>query len=661
MSESGDTFRRAMPDVAAELCGEPNKGLSSNRERRYGSNGSLSIDLDKGTWYSYEEGAGGGVIELVERQLACSRSSALAWLEERGHIDPLEARDVIEGRANGSTAHDAEPADTYVYNGPDGTARFRVRRFRKNDGSKTFRQDRWERGVFVPGVKGVELVPYRLDEVLAEITAPVAIVEGEKDVNALWDRGFVATCNPAGAGKWLAVFGQYLAGRDVIVVPDNDPPGRKHAESICRSLAGIASRIRILELPDLPDKGDVSDWLTNHTSDELQAEFDRAPVADERALALLADGKPAARTPLPCVDVASLFGEPNPRRFVLQDWIPIGSVTSLYGRGGSGKSFISQLLATSIATDNHFVGIDVHPGPVLAVFAEDDRDELHRRQITFNRYLNISAPEQLAGLHLIALDAVSNFLFEALDGGEPKWTDFADRLEATLDLIRPKLLILDNVAQLYGANENDRALVTAFLNGLRTLARRFDCAVLLLGHPARGKVAGDSYSGSTAWEAGVRSRIEFEKKEKVDEEDEHEPDRYSLTLCKANYAKVRTIDLIVDASTGVVRRDSPDNEAPSERLDRQARERDHEQRVLKAVEALWQRGLVASKSPKARDNYLPNLIAQYGFAGGMTQRQAANAMERLIAKGDLTVARLGTYPSRTARYGLATQAMRETA
>jgi putative DNA primase/helicase len=63
-----------------------------------------------------------------------------------------------------------------------------------------------------------------------------------------------------------------LAGKAVLILPDNDEPGRKHGRDVAASLAKIAKSVRVLELPGLPDKGDVADWLEQgHTLDELTA------------------------------------------------------------------------------------------------------------------------------------------------------------------------------------------------------------------------------------------------------------------------------------------------------------------------------------------------------------------------------------------------------
>ena len=99
----------------------------------------------------------------------------------------------------------------------------------------------------------------------------------------------LATCNAGGAGKWTAEHAQYLAGRPVIVLADNDEPGRNHAQQVAATLQGIAESVRIVELPGLPPKGDVSDWIAaGGTKEELIRLIDATP-----------DWTPAASEPWP--------------------------------------------------------------------------------------------------------------------------------------------------------------------------------------------------------------------------------------------------------------------------------------------------------------------------------------------------------------------------
>lgn len=128
-------------------------------------------------------------------------------------------------------------------------------------------------------LNGVRRVLYRLPELLAaDASQTVYIVEGEKDCDRLRSLGLVATTNAGGAGKWRDEYSEHLRGRRVAIIPDHDDPGRKHAEQVARSLAGIAERVNVLSLPDLPPKGDVSDWLGGGgTVEELRALAEAAP------------------------------------------------------------------------------------------------------------------------------------------------------------------------------------------------------------------------------------------------------------------------------------------------------------------------------------------------------------------------------------------------
>jgi predicted P-loop ATPase/5S rRNA maturation endonuclease (ribonuclease M5) len=110
----------------------------------------------------------------------------------------------------------------------------------------------------------VQSVPYRLPELLrSNPDGIVFIPEGEKDTDNLRKIGATAITNPGGAKKWHKEYSQYLEGRKVIILPDNDEVGNEHALHVAYSLKDKAKSIKILKLPNLPKKGDVSDWIAN--------------------------------------------------------------------------------------------------------------------------------------------------------------------------------------------------------------------------------------------------------------------------------------------------------------------------------------------------------------------------------------------------------------
>jgi putative DNA primase/helicase len=136
----------------------------------------------------------------------------------------------------------------YPYVDESGKLLFEVVRYEP----KAFAQRRPDgKGGYIYNINGVRRVLYRLPDVLKAVQAgeTIFIVEGEKDADALCGLGFVATTNPHGAGKWRDDYSETLKGAHVVILPDKDEPGRKHAESVAKSLWGKASSIKVVELP----------------------------------------------------------------------------------------------------------------------------------------------------------------------------------------------------------------------------------------------------------------------------------------------------------------------------------------------------------------------------------------------------------------------------
>ncbi len=174
-----------------------------------------------------------------------------AGCSQHAVIDALKSRGLWECRH--------EPASrprivaTYDYTDESGELLYQTVRFEPKD----FRQRRpGARGEWI-WKKGHRQVLYRLPEVLE---APIVfVVEGEKDVETLRSHGFVATTNAGGAkAPWLPEFTEALARREVILIPDNDRPGRERAAWIARALLGHVTRLVILELEGAKD---VSEWF----------------------------------------------------------------------------------------------------------------------------------------------------------------------------------------------------------------------------------------------------------------------------------------------------------------------------------------------------------------------------------------------------------------
>jgi hypothetical protein len=110
-------------------------------------------------------------------------------------------------------------------------------------------------------MNGVRRVLYQLPAVIE--SSVIFICEGEKDCGLLANHGYTATCNYDGAGKWDVEYNPHFRDKVVYILPDNDDPGRHHAARVFHQLRDIAADCRIVELPGLPEKGDVSDFFVN--------------------------------------------------------------------------------------------------------------------------------------------------------------------------------------------------------------------------------------------------------------------------------------------------------------------------------------------------------------------------------------------------------------
>jgi hypothetical protein len=195
--------------------------------------------------------------------------------------------------SNGVAPHKSVSTIHYDYHDEQNQVVFQVvRQVPGRDGQKKsiFQRRPDGNGGWVNNLKGVRLVPYRLPEILKQDPGrTIFVVEGEKCADALWAIDVAATTNPQGAGKWKDAFSEYLRGRHVVILPDKDEAGREHAEKVEQSLTGIAASVLVVELPNLPHKGDVADWLAAGGDSTQLLELVKAKVDETRGTEPTAD------------------------------------------------------------------------------------------------------------------------------------------------------------------------------------------------------------------------------------------------------------------------------------------------------------------------------------------------------------------------------------
>jgi hypothetical protein len=155
---------------------------------------------------------------------------------------------------------------TYIYNYANGEKAFE--KLRRQDKSFFFRRWDQESGAWKYSIKGLDTPLYNEDKIKS--SKIICVCEGEKDCDTLTQYGYTAVTNLDGAGKWKDSYTQALVGKKIIIFTDNDEPGRKHGQLVARKLLGHASDIRIVDFPDLPEHGDVTDYLASGNLEGLK-------------------------------------------------------------------------------------------------------------------------------------------------------------------------------------------------------------------------------------------------------------------------------------------------------------------------------------------------------------------------------------------------------
>ncbi len=159
----------------------------------------------------------------------------------------------------------------WVYDDENFLPTLKVRRYVDSGGKKQYSLSNFQDGNWVSGKGKNSIVPYRHKEWDLNYNKYIFIVEGEKCADFLYVRHLNATTSPLGAGKWPKTFGPYFKDHDVIIIPDNDEPGRKHAEIVLKSIKPYAKSIRLVELPKLGPAEDVVDYFqkVNSSKDDF--------------------------------------------------------------------------------------------------------------------------------------------------------------------------------------------------------------------------------------------------------------------------------------------------------------------------------------------------------------------------------------------------------
>jgi hypothetical protein len=337
---------------------------------------------------------------------------------------------------------------TYDYVDLQGNCLFQVCRMEP----KSFRQRRPDgkggwiyKDVFNKQKGGVDPILYNLPQV--HQAQEVLLVEGEKDVETLKDLGFVATTCPMGAKKWREAYNETLKGKDVVLIPDNDNEGRQYMAQVGAAIKDGVASLKWLEVPELPSKGDISDYIIKFTDKEIAA---------ERIVLLLNDAKPYEPPKPKSYEDAFLNADEfqtlplPPKQTYLDPWLTEQSITLISGWRGVGKTWFGMALVDALTSGEGFGPWDLTNSISCAyIEAEMASQDVQERL----NWLNPSKTRQhplwiYSDSHAAELGLPRSHLLNE------KWRDFIKRNLLTRKI---KLLVLDNLASLAsGIDENSK-------------------------------------------------------------------------------------------------------------------------------------------------------------------------------------------------------------
>jgi AAA domain/CHC2 zinc finger len=491
---------RAVP-IESEIARRGGLGLKRRGKEligacpKCGGDDRFAVNTAKNLFNCRGCGAAGDVIDLNVFLDGCDFAHAVTSLT--GERPQTKANGK---HGNGKNGQAAEPtmvdAGEWSYEDEAGNLLFETRRFEYRNANggfvlkdgkrkKTFRQRRPdpEWGDWIWNLDGVRIVPYRLPELIEAIGNghPIAVVEGEAKVDLLRSWGIPATCCAGGAGKWKPEHSAFLRGAEVIIVPDNDDAGRKHADIVGSSLQGTAASIRVLELPGLPAKGDVLDWAkAGGTVEQLHDLIERqakpwAPRSQQD------DGKDAGDFASKLLDSAAKQ-QPNvfnakglnqmtfdPIKFVVPGYIVEG-LTLFAGKPKLGKSWLLLDFSNAVAEGGYtfFGNVKCEEGDVLYAALEDNQRRLQSRMTKL-----FGTKDWPARLHFTCemprlteggLDFLKNWIKSAK---------------------RPRLIVIDTLAVVRPLNRKEQGSYDAdyaAVKELRDLALTYGIAIVLVHH-----------------------------------------------------------------------------------------------------------------------------------------------------------------------------------
>ncbi len=525
-------FGSMVEPVVRILYGEPNREFTkAGIELRWGNHGSLAVDLKKQVWFDHEQDEGGGVLDLLARDMGFSKGEGLSWLKEKGF-------DVPDNDRSDEAPKKRTVVATYDYVNEFGDLVFQVVRWdpknftqrrpspdepdvwinglrpdhymRRGPGEDWWRynEERYEkfRQTEKEEFPACDKMPvYRLPDILEAIAMgqQVFLVEGEKDADNLWREGVPATTVAGGSKKWQSHYAEFFRGAHVVLCPDNDVTGRQHVANIGRKLKGVAKTTVVLDLkdfwPEAPEKADLSDWKAAGFPLDMLYE-----VVAEVAQEWKPEPPPSKFGAIP---FNQLDAPGEEHEYLIANMLTRKEIAMIYGASKSGKSFMALDMSFAIARGQPFNGRRTLSGGVVYQAGEGGVGLKKRMRAYRDSYM----PTDEVDIPFVLMTKRVDFF------GEGSCVDdFIAEINAwKVTFRRPlELVVIDTFATATpGANENASTDMSHVLKNCERVRVECDSAVMLVHHMNSG---GEKPRGHTSIFANIENALECMITDRVD-------------------------------------------------------------------------------------------------------------------------------------------------
>jgi putative DNA primase/helicase len=422
---------------------------------------SLSLNLDKGLFNCHANCGSGGLVDFEMEIARCDRDTAWARINDLLGIK--------QGRLSGRKI-----VAVYQYHDSAGRLLFEKVRYEPKEFSQRVPDGR---GGYSYKLDGIKKPLYRLPQLL--ISNQIAICEGEKDADRLQATfgeqhpHFCATTTFDGAGKWKDDYEPYFAGKQVTVFADNDTQGVAHAETVVQSVVKHASSVKLIRFSDVPEHGDVSDYLDKHKPEDLQKLIADTPR--------WIDKRESAKEQTLFVP-ASEFISTIPGRI---DWLVEGVIQA--GANGffvaqpkGGKSWAAIDLAISLARGIPWMDFKVTRNIRTALVSREDNPALTAWRL---RHLNAAKSggngEYVDNLYVNSRQQSPELMLDN--------TEQLVELMGAMEQFKPEFVIFDVFNVMHAADENDNSEMRAVLKQLSLIQAKTGCAIGVVHHFNKGE------------------------------------------------------------------------------------------------------------------------------------------------------------------------------